>query len=79
MHAFLYNHASKNFIFSFFVLFCLFLFVVFSLSPFSFFCFTPRDYPHLTPMTTTGPFVLVLRSLVLEFFHFLLFVRLLFD
>ncbi|KAG1788261.1 uncharacterized protein HD556DRAFT_911599 [Suillus plorans] len=63
-------------------LFCTFLLVSFCgvLFIFLLVClFYPRDSPHPAPMTTTGPFVLVLRSLVLEFFHFILFVRLLFD
>jgi hypothetical protein len=59
-----------------FYLFCLLLWLCSLSLPPCLFVFTPRDYPHPTPMAT-GPFVLVLRSFMLEFF--LLFVRVLFD
>lgn len=77
MRAFLYNYASKNFILSFFVLFCLFLFVVFSLSPFSFVLPPVITPPHTYDDDWT--FCACPALAHVGVFHFLLFVRLLFD
>lgn len=78
MHASLQLRVEEFYLFYFFlfVSFCCVLFSLVSLVC----CFLP---PVITPtyslplyLTTTGPFVLVLRSLMLEFF---LFVRVLID